>query len=95
MGIESSSEWNGTTERRLGGFDPDWRENKGKIISDSLENKQMIQKVLDKQTDILLAQVEMKLEIKNIVNKNSFWTSSLVSFVVATIGGVITWWLSK
>ncbi len=91
----SNPEWDGRVERRAEVFDPDWREHKGKIIADSQENKQALQKVLDKQTDILLAQAEMKLEIKNIVSKNSFWTSSLVSFVVTAIGGILTWWLSK
>lgn len=88
----SNDNWYGD-DRRSETIDQDWREHKGKILADNLENKQMIQKVLDKQTEVLLVQAEMKIEIKNIVNKNSFWTSSLTSLIVTTVGGVIVWWL--
>jgi len=84
-----SQGWAGEERRVTGVFDPDWHRHKEKIIEDSKEIKATVTKVIDTVNDIRIAQAEMRLELRSVVSRGSFVTSSITSILVTVIGGLI------
>lgn len=85
-------EWNGS-ERRAAGFDPDWHRHKEKLIEDNKENKEEIKKIVTMVSDIKVVQAEMRMELKTVVNKSAFTTSSIVSTVIGLVSVLATYLL--
>ena len=89
--MATNHEWDGIDRRS----DQDWLQYKRKIISDIEDTKEDVEDIKKDITDIKMLMTEMKMELKQIVGKRSAITSSIVSIVVAAIGAVISFYLSK
>lgn len=89
--MAASHDWDGVDRRN----DQDWLQYKRKIISDIEDTKEDVEKIKEDITAIKMLMTEMKMELKQIVGKSSAITSSIVSVIVAAIGAVISFYLSK
>ena len=86
----NNHEWDGVDRRNPTG----WDRYEMKVLSDITDVKK---EVADVKKDMMVMQLgftEMKMEVKQIVSSSATKTSSIVSTLITTIGGIVLYVLT-
>lgn len=86
-----SEDWHGDQERRAAS---NWDKYETKVLEDIKEVKGEVKVIQSEIRGIEITLAEMKIEIKQIVNKSATTTSSIVSVVISIISGIILYFVT-
>lgn len=86
----NNHEWDGVDRRNPTG----WDRYEMKVLSDISEVKGEIKDIKTTISQMQIGFTEMKTELKQVVSASATKTSSVVSTIVSTIGGIIVYVLT-
>lgn len=90
--MEKAQGWDGTDRR---GEQEVTKYKVERVILDMHDIKTDVETIKKDMVDIKILTTEMRGELKQIVGRGSFITSSVVSFVITTLGGVIIYYFTE
>jgi hypothetical protein len=86
----ANQEWDGYDRRHTTG----WDRYEVKVLSDIKNIQEEVGSIKKDMSNMQIAFAEMKMEVKQIVSASATKTSSVVSTIITTVGGIIVYVLT-
>ena len=86
----ANQEWDGYDRRYTTG----WDRYEVKVLSDIKNIQEEVGSIKKDMSNMQIAFAEMKMEVKQIVSASATKTSSVVSTIITTVGGIIVYVLT-
>lgn len=86
----ANQEWDGYDRRHTTG----WDRYEVKVLSDIKNIQEEVGDIKKDMSNMQIAFAEMKMEVKQIVSASATKTSSVVSTIITTVGGIIVYVLT-